>query len=187
MAKRNRIGVLFRKVRAEDKHLFDWMLSNYDELVLQLGPGRIIWRPVMRVIADLGLIDDHGKPPTQDTAARTWRRVCRRVVTTRAARQSRQSLLGAGEIAPGVLLADGQTGQPMPETIAALKPRVRLEIRPVRPIGAAPPPEPMPILPTTTSPTASSNHTPFEDADDQIKRVFDAFAASRPPMPKVIP
>jgi len=37
------------------------MRANHDELLAEVGSGRIVWRPITQVIAELGLIDEHGK------------------------------------------------------------------------------------------------------------------------------
>ena len=37
------------------------MWANQDDLLVELGSGRIVWRPITRAIAELGLIDEHGK------------------------------------------------------------------------------------------------------------------------------
>ena len=38
----------------------------------------------------------------------------------------------------------------------------------------------------TASPTADTVAAPIEDADAQIRRVFDAIGAARTPMPKIV-
>jgi hypothetical protein len=61
VARKNEITTLFAKVRSADRRLSDWMRANHDDLLVELGSGRIVWRPVLQVIADLGLLDEHGK------------------------------------------------------------------------------------------------------------------------------
>ena len=53
VARQKEITVLFAKVRNADRRLSDWMRANHDDLLAELGSGRIVWRPVTRAIADL--------------------------------------------------------------------------------------------------------------------------------------
>jgi hypothetical protein len=188
MARRKQITALFTKVRHADRRLYDWMRAHHDELLVELGSGRIVWRPVMRVIADLGLVDDRGQKPTRDTAFRTWKRVRGDVATARTERQDKPALNAVGEIAPGVRALLDQHDQAVVEPMVTT-PRIRLDIRPARPIGSSlgskfQTPEGPATATGTSSVTAA---TPVEDADAQIRRVFDAIGSARTPMPKIIP
>jgi hypothetical protein len=182
VARPKEIGALFAKVRASDKRLYDWMLAHHDELVAELGSGRVLWHPVMQVIAELGLVDDRGRQPTRDTAFRTWHRVRNNVAKTRAERQDKPALK-AGEISPGVRSLLNQNDQPDVKA-----PRMRLDIRPAIPVGRN-------LgstfrtegLPTITSGAASVIDTrPVEEVSAEIQRVFAAIGATRTPMPKIV-
>jgi hypothetical protein len=188
MARRKQITALFAKVRHADRRLYDWMRAHHDELLVELGSGRIVWRPVMRVIADLGLVDDRGQKPTRDTAFRTWRRVRGEVAKACAKKQDKPALHTPGEIAPGVRALLGQDDQASAQPMVT-PPRMRLDIRPARPIG--------PSLGSTfqrgevpaiaTNATSVTAKTLVEEPGAQIRRVFDAIGATRTPMPKVVP
>lgn len=190
MAREKKITALFAKVRDADTRLSDWMRANHDDLLVELGSGRIVWRPVMRVIADLGLLDEHGKRPTRDTAFRTWRRVRRDVADSRARKQGMPAFLASGEIAPGVRALPGHddqaAGMGVPPMVGQR--RMRLDIRPARALadmpGAAIETPDVPAI--TASPAAVTVKAPVEDADAQIRRVFDAIGAARTPMPKIV-
>ena len=181
---------LFAKVRNADRRLTDWMRANHDDLLAELGSGRIVWRPVMRIIAELGLLDEHGKAPTRDAASRTWLRVRRDVAASRARKQGRPALLASGEIAPGVRALRGDddqaAGMGVPPMVGQR--RMRLDIRPARPLGDMPSSATQtPDIPAiAASPAEVTVATPPEDADAQIRRVFEAIAAARTPMPKII-
>ena len=182
---------LFAKVRDADRRLYGWMRAHHDDLLAELGTERIVWRPVMRVIAELGLVDEHGKEPTRDTAFRTWLRVRRDVAGSRARKQGRPAFLASGEIAPGVRtlpdqhdLTSGTGMLPM-----ARQRRMQLDIRPARALGDVPGAaiETPDVPAITASPAAVTVKAPVEDAAAQIRRVFAAIGAARTPMPKVIP
>ena len=188
VARKREITALFAKARNADGRLSDWMRANYDDLLAELGSGRIVWRPVLQVIADLGLLDEHGKRPTRDTTFRTWRRVCRDVAASRARDQGKPAFLTRREIAPGVRALPVHDDQnagigllPM-----ATQRGVRLDIRPARARADMPGSAIQTLSAITASPTADTVAAPIEDVDAQIRRVFDAIGAARTPMPKVI-
>jgi hypothetical protein len=182
-----KITALFAKVRNADRRLSDWMRANHDDLLVELGSGRVVWRPVMQVIAELGLLDEHGKQPTRDTAFRTWQRVRGDAAATRARRQAKPAVLARGEIAPGVRALVGQDDQ---TSEMGVRPMVRqqcmrLDIRPARPFADMPGSAiQTPDVPAVTA--IPTEVAPVEDADAQIQRVFDAIGAARTPMPKII-
>ncbi len=50
------------------------MTRHHDELMRELGAGRVEWAAALVVFAKLGLTDEGGKAGiTRDTASRTWR------------------------------------------------------------------------------------------------------------------
>lgn len=189
MPREKSIAILFAKVRSADRRLADWMRANHDDLLAELGSRRIVWRPLMQVITELGLLDEHGKQPTRDTAFRTWRRVRDDVAASRTERRDKHAALGLDEIAPGVrALADHSD-----RSEEGVLPRVRqqdlhLHIRFARPLTEMPtaanekPDGPA----VATNPLEKAIPEPGEDASEQIRRVLDAIGAARTPMPKII-
>ena len=101
MPRRDRgIAAAFARARAGDRRLGTWMIRHHDEMLRQLGTGRIQWTAPLAAFADLELTDEHGRPLTCDTASRTWRRVREAVA---AARQAEARARPApGELVPGV-------------------------------------------------------------------------------------
>ena len=190
VARQKEITGLFAKVRDADRRLYDWMRAHHDDLLVELGTERIVWRPVMQVIAELGLVDEHGKEPTRDTAFRTWLRVRRDVAASRARKQGRPAFLASGEIAPGVRALPGQDDQAAGTGVPPMvgQRRMQLDIRPARALGDMPGAAiETPDVPAIAAvPTAVIVAAPIEDADAQIRRVFDAIGAARTPMPKLI-
>lgn len=136
-----------------------WMEVHHDDLQASLGSGRILWSPLLSVIAELGLVDDRGRPPSLDTVARTWLRTRRKVATDRA--RPAPSSLQPGEIAPGV-----RRLPPQPST----DPRAGIPPDPVRPGSILSPP-------TSTKP-------PTGNAQAQIDRAFGHMRDRLVPIPK---
>ena len=167
MARPRKVSAMLATARADRRRLSDWMALHCDELLEQLGSGRIDWRPVMDVIGSLDLRDEHGQPVTRDTAARTWARVRRR----RANQQVREAArakppLRPGEVALGVRSLDFATGP-------VARPFLELDISPARPREAVP-----------------ADHGCFpahaNGAAELLKSAIDGFGAARVPMPKPI-
>ncbi|MET3695325.1 hypothetical protein [Methylobacterium goesingense] len=102
------------------------MTQHHDELLRELGAGRIEWAAALVVFAGLNLTDEHGRRSlSRDTASRTWRRVRRAVA---AARQVEARMAPRpGELVRGVHL------------VASLAPPV-MRIAPARPSPMAVPP-----------------------------------------------
>jgi hypothetical protein len=191
MPRPKKITALFAEVRNGDKRLSDWMRANHDDLLVELGPGRIAWRQFMKVIEILGLVDERGKKPTRDTVARTWHRVRGDVATNRAKRRRKPEVLTPGEIAPGVRALpdhDSQTAEAVVEP-GLTRPPIRLDIRPARPLAGMPAAaiQRPGVPPDTSGRTSVAVAAPGEDADAQFRRVFEAMDAARTPMPKPIP
>lgn len=103
MSRRDRgIAAVFARARAGDRRLGPWMVRHHDELVRELGTGRVEWIAPLVAYAALGLTDDHGRPLTRDTASRTWKRVREAVAETRKAVAAARPM--PGELVPGVRL-----------------------------------------------------------------------------------
>ncbi len=168
MARPRKVSAMLAAARADQRRVGDWMAFHHAELLDQLGPGRIDWRPVMDVIASLDLRDEHGQAVTRDTAARTWARVRRRAVDRQAQEAMRaKSSLRPGEIAPGVrpLAFVNDPGT---------RPFLELDIAPARPREAAP-------ADRGPLPAGADGH-----ATGLLKTAIDSLGAARVPMPKPI-
>jgi len=105
VARPKTLSAAFARARQEQRLLYDWLRDNHDTFAAELGQlrPRDRWTRALRVIADLGLLDDRGNAVTRDTAIRTWKRVREDVAAARAKRQGAPPpALARGEIAPGV-------------------------------------------------------------------------------------
>lgn len=166
MARPRKVAVMLARARGGRRRLSDWMILHHDELLEQIGTGRIDWQPVMDVIGQLDLRDEHGQPVTRDTAARTWARVRRRATDRRDGEAAKgKPQLRPGEIAPGVRSLGSASGP-------ATRPSLELDISPARPREGVP-----------------ANHGPSSvraegEAAERLKTVIEAFGAARVPMPK---
>ncbi len=94
--------------------MYDYMRQHYDDLAVEFGAGRILWRTPLKVFASLKLVDENGNTPTRDTAIRTWQRARADVAAARVRQQAAKAgqPLGPGEVAPGVRImpSPGATG-----------------------------------------------------------------------------
>lgn len=149
------IAAVFARARAGDRRLAPWMTRHHDELVREIGTGRVEWAAPLAVFADLGLTDEHGRPLTRDTASRTWKRVREAVAAGRQAEGTARLL--PGELVPGVRLIASAT---VPMTVR-------------------PPPAP------AASAAAAIAGTPAgaEEATERIRAVLAGMGASRVPLP----
>lgn len=153
------IAAAFARARAGDRRLAPWMTRHHDDLVREIGTGRVEWAAPLTAFADLGLTDEHGRPLTRDTASRTWKRVREAVA---AARQAEARARPApGELVPGVRLV-----VPAPAPM---------------PVRTAPPPAP---AAAAVSPIAGTPAGAVE-ATEHIAAVLAAMGASRVPLPSL--
>lgn len=71
----------------------DWYYEqNYRDLLegLEAGGGRVNdWQGVAEVLAERGIMDATGKPPTKETARQTWIRVNKRITARQKAQAAR--------------------------------------------------------------------------------------------------
>lgn len=103
MSKVNRgIAAAFARARSGDRRLGPWMVQNHDELLRELGAGRIEWNAPLVAFASLGLTDEHGQSLSRDTASRTWRRV--RMAVAAARKAEARTAPRPGEVVRGVRL-----------------------------------------------------------------------------------
>lgn len=153
------IAAVFARARAGDRRLAPWMTRHHDELVREIGTGRVEWAAPLAAFADLGLTDEHGRPLTRDTASRTWRRVRQAVAVARQAEATARPT--PGELVPGVRLI---APAPAPG-----------------PIRAAPLPAPVApaVAPVAGAPAGA------EEATEHIAAVLAAMGASRVPLPSL--
>jgi hypothetical protein len=96
------IAAAFARARSGDRRLGPWMVRNHDELLRELGAGRIEWSAPLVVFASLGLTDEHGQSLSRDTASRTWRRV--RVAVEAARKAEARTAPRPGELVHSVRL-----------------------------------------------------------------------------------
>jgi hypothetical protein len=185
MARPKKISKLFCDARAADTRLSTWMRRHYDALLEELGPGRIQWRSPLRVLADLGLTDEHGQPVSRDAAARTWLRVRREVAAAREKRsEAAVATLQPGELAHGVRTTRATADD-------ALRPLLqpRVDISPARPrdptrrffVADADAPA---RLDAGTVVSRSPSATASPDAAEQIQRVLREIGFARTPLPR---
>lgn len=153
------IAAVFARARAGDRRLGPWMVRHHDELVRELGTGRVEWAAPLAAFADLDLTDEHGQLLTRDTASRTWRRAREAVAGTRQAEARARP--APGELVPGVRLV-----APAPAPM---------------PVRTAPPPAP---AAAAISPIAGTPAGAVE-ATEHIAAVLAAMGASRVPLPSL--
>ena len=162
-----------------------WFRAHHDELLAELAGRPIEWDLYLAVFAKRGLRDADGNIPTRNTASKTWQRVQAAIATEKARKQAQATpatRLAADEIAPGVRrLEPIQTAQQAAPIQELLRPRMRLDIRPARPLtdGVL---EDRSLLPTS----AQAEAAPAADAQEQIRRALDALDDRRTPMPRVV-
>lgn len=149
------IAAVFARARAGDRRLGPWMVRHHDELVRELGTGRVEWVAPLAAFADLDLTDEHGQPLTRDTASRTWRRAREVVAATRQAEARARP--APGELVLGVRLV---APSPMPVRAAPLP-------APVAPAAA----------PIARTPAGA------EEATERIRAVLAGMGANRVPLP----
>ncbi|CAM3169127.1 hypothetical protein MEME101129_21990 [Methylobacterium mesophilicum] len=149
------ITAVFARARAGDRRLAPWMNRHHDELVREIGTGRVEWAAALSAFSALGLTDDHGRPLTRDTASRTWRRVREAVAVAR--QTEARARPAPGELVPGVRLVS-----PLPVAMP-----VRTTPAPVAPAAA-------PIAGTSAGAVEATEH---------IAAVLAGMSASRVPLP----
>lgn len=156
MSRRDRgIAAAFARARAGDRRLGPWMTCHHDELVREIGTGRVEWAVPLAIFTALGLTDDHGRAISRDTASRTWRRVREAVAAAR--KVEARGRPAPGELVPGVRL--------VPAAPAAMP--VRAPPAPLVPVAA-------PIAGTPAGTVEATEH---------IAAVLAAMGASRVPLP----
>jgi hypothetical protein len=180
MQREKPLKLLFARARKVDNRLSDWMRRHHDDLLLELGSGRVAaWAPVMRIVDELGLRDDRGNTPTRDTVARTWQRVKKDV----AQRRRKAPALAPGEIAPGVRALQSGDDREGPQPPKQEEPRRPLAIRPARMKGTSQPGGASKPQDTAMAPRPN---TARDGAADEIKRVLDRMGSRRTPLPKTV-
>jgi hypothetical protein len=140
------------------------------------------WAVVAAQMADHGITDADGKPPTAMGARQTWYRV-RRDVAARAAKLAPTTPpLAPLEIAPGVHSVGRQPDLPAP------RPVPEFDIRPARPRDVAHPDPglglPVNAAPDLTAPALAAGASQ-DGVNDQMRRVSEAMDTGKTPMPTV--
>jgi len=173
--------------------LYLWMRQNHDRIAEGLDGLRPSWRALATRLGEMKIHDGTGKAPTPDGARGTWYRVRRDLAAARArqAKDRREPApLLPGEIALGVVAAvppssaNPSLGEPGRQDAPAPQPsRPKLDIRPARPRGEVPAPQPGVSIPASTAAPKGSG----EPAEAQLRRVLDAMATGTTPMPRIVP
>jgi hypothetical protein len=89
--------MLAGQTRATERSpLFLWLLEHHDEIVASLQGGRVNWRAFCAAVAEAGLTDTAGHPPTENTARVTWYRVRRLAAKQRAGRERARAVRMGG-------------------------------------------------------------------------------------------
>jgi hypothetical protein len=187
MGRPKKISRLFSDIRAGDARLSTFMRRHHDDLLRELGSGRIQWRNPLRVFAGLGLTDEHGQPVSREAAARTWLRVRREVAAAREKRAvTAVPVLEPGELAPGVraiIAAERTANKALPPRSAA-----RVGISPARPRDptrkseAADADAPAPLDVGSVA-SRSAGASVSAGAAEQIQRVLREIGSTRTPLP----
>jgi hypothetical protein len=122
----------FDKARSRSA-LQDWMRKHHSLLARYLQERRLLWSEIAKVLAEQGIRDAKGNPPTADAARRAWTRV-----TEERARRSQQP----AEEAPSSAAKSRQAA-------AAPPPPVPLPRPPGQPAHSSPSPPACPPLDLT--------------------------------------
>lgn len=161
MARRNELDRFREAVngaRSQTLHspLYRWLRQNHDAFLAEWGGERADWQAFVEGFAALGLTDRTGKPPTRETARKTWMRVRADAAKAKARKAAGHKSLEREEIAPGVcaVAADPPAACVQPHDGP-------LTLRPARPGMGFPP------FLSATVPTASAltNPEPVIDGD----------------------
>lgn len=155
-----KIATAFARARAGDPRLATWMTRHHDELLRELGTGRVEWSAALAVFAAMQLTDEHGRPPTRDTASRTWRRVRSAVAAAREAEAL--AAVRPGELVRGVRLVGSSVPAAAPPK---LRPSPSARIVSVAPAAG--------VLPGTV-----------EEATERIRACLDVMGSGRVPLPR---
>jgi hypothetical protein len=86
--------------------LQDWMRKHHTMLARRLKERRLLWSEIARVLAEQGVRDAKGNPPTADAARRAWTRV----TEGRASRSQQPSQKQAVE-APSTTAKPGEASE----------------------------------------------------------------------------
>lgn len=178
--------------------LYLWMRRNHDRIAEGLIGLRPNWRALAIRLGEMDIRDGTGKAPTPQGTRGTWYRVRRDLAAMHARQTKRQETavpLHPHEIAPGVVTAGSAPASAHPpaavslagsasqDTPAPQPSRPKLDIRPARPRGEVPAPQPGVSAPASTAAPKGSG----EPAEAQLRRVLDAMASGATPMPRIVP
>lgn len=173
------------RVESGRNTLAAWFRAHHDELLVELAGRPIEWDLYLAVFAKRGLKDANGNTPTRNTASKTWHRVQSGIAADQARKQARTSAvpaLAVDEIAPGVRHLEPATAGQNAATPEPARPRLKLDIRPSRPLMDAPPQDQAASKP----PAPQAEAARLVDAQEQIRRTLDALDSKRTPMPRIV-
>jgi hypothetical protein len=107
---------------AKQSPLYTWMVENHDRLLGELQKAvRPDWTALTQLFAEKGLTNADGKPLTETTARRSWRRALKAVAAQRAGaktksgRHAKKPAHGIVEETPSTA-ARSKTQSPIPAT-----------------------------------------------------------------------
>lgn len=170
-AKLDKAGATKRGSRSP---LYLWFRQNHLQLAARFKRYPPAWNTLAAQLAEQGVRDANGNPPTAISARDAWYRARMDVDAMRAKRLRPKPALEPGEIAPGVhalgvpalpALADGTAA-------SRARPKVEIDFQPGRPQSLLP--EPAPVRPVRAAslplPRVAQHRTP-EEARDYIEQV----------------
>ncbi|HUN44134.1 MAG TPA: hypothetical protein VMU81_27900 [Acetobacteraceae bacterium] len=181
--------------------LYRWMRRHHDTLATAFAETPPAWGPLATELAAVGLTDADGNPPAAASARQTWYRVRRDVARARGQRDAKPPALAPDEIAPAVHAVVPPAADGGHDAAALPRPRMALDIRPVRAATAAPSPAATdapgtPGIPMAASATAAADtglptgQTPgvpaTATAAEQGRRLLATMEAGKVPLPKVM-
>lgn len=170
MARPRKITASFTRVRRAERRLYYWLREHHEVFAAELERTRVRdrWSQALAVITEHKLLDGRGNPPTKETAADTWKRVCADIAAERSRKQAVAKAgpaLQPGEIAPGVRAVGDNGWDRLTEPAGS----PALSSRSLTPQAAAP---------------AGSKHG--GTAADRMQHLRDSMRAGKVPLPKPI-
>lgn len=150
----SRVSKAAKESRGLRSNMFVWMERRYEAMAKDIALNGPRWKARAEVLAELGVVDGSGNPPTEVTARTTWSRVASKM------RRKRPRVspvdeplppsryippLQPGEIAPGVrpVAAEPPPAAAVPPPQHPPSPRIDLpRVRPMIDLGPAVPKPP---------------------------------------------
>jgi hypothetical protein len=98
--------------------LQQWLLENHDAFLARMTTRVPDWQELVRLFAEAGLTDSHGRPPKPETARKTWQKV--RALVKQERKQPRRVETPPTQPAPTVRSAPKPAADNMDEIRAML-------------------------------------------------------------------